>query len=222
MFNKKKKTNLNHYQVLLFDLDGTLCDTDEMIVQSFFSLYKEFAPIKVRTREEIYYFSGPPIKETLKNEFPKYDPLVVYQAFQRISKEFYEPYVTPYKDEICILKKLKEAGYLLGVVTNKGKPLTYYSLEICKIKDLFDVIISADDVLIPKPDPSGINRALELLNITDKKRVLYIGDNDIDYFTAENAQVDSLLAAWGPREIKCIDKAKYHAASYNEIGEILL
>ena len=56
------------YKVLLFDLDGTLCNTDEMIVQSFFSLYKEFEPIKLRTREEIYYFSGPPIKETLKND----------------------------------------------------------------------------------------------------------------------------------------------------------
>ena len=59
-------------------------------------------------------------------------------------------------------------------------------------------------------------------NIIDKSSVLYIGDNDIDYFTANNANVDSLLVSWGPREIKCIDKAKYNAKSYNEIGEILL
>ena len=210
------------YKAILFDLDGTLCDTDEMIVQSFFELYKTYKPSKVRTKEELYYFSGPPIKETLKNEFPNYDSEMMYQAFQRISKELYKPYVTPYKNEIDILKRLKEAGYILGVVTNKGLPLTIYSLDICHIKHFFDVIITADDVNIPKPDSSGINKALEKINIIDKSSVLYIGDNDIDYFTANNANVDSLLVSWGPREIKCIDKAKYNAKSYNEIGEILL
>ena len=210
------------YKAILFDLDGTLCDTDEMIVQSFFELYKTYKPSKVRTKEELYYFSGPPIKETLKNEFPNYDSEMMYQAFQRISKELYKPYVTIYDNEIDILKRLKEAGYILGVVTNKGLPLTIYSLEICHIKQFFDVIITADDVNIPKPDSSGINKALEKINIIDKSSVLYIGDNDIDYFTANNANVDSLLVSWGPREIKCIDKAKYNAKSYNEIGEILL
>ena len=61
---------MNKYKVLLFDLDGTLCDTDEMLIQSFFELYKTYKPTKIRTREELYYFSGPPIKDTLKNEFP--------------------------------------------------------------------------------------------------------------------------------------------------------
>ena len=177
------------YKVLLFDLDGTLCNTDEMIVQSFFSLYKEFEPIKLRTREEIYYFSGPPIKETLKNEFPKYDSLMMYQAFQKISKELYEPYVVPFQGEIEILKKLKEEGYLLGVVTNKGLPLTIYSLEICHINDLFDVIISADDVNIPKPDPSGINKALEKLNIQNKEEVLSKWQNDIKKYAQENMEL---------------------------------
>lgn len=213
---------MHKYKVLLFDLDGTLCNTDEMIVQSFFSLYKEFKPVKIRSREELYYFSGPPIKETLKNEFPNYDSEMMYETFKKVSKALYEPYVTIYDNEIDILKRLKEAGYILGVVTNKGLPLTIYSLDICRIKQFFDVIITADDVNIPKPDPSGINKALEKTNIIDKSSVLYIGDNDIDYFTANNANVDSLLVSWGPREIKCIDKAKYNAKSYNEIGEILL
>ena len=56
---------MNKYKVLLFDLDGTLCDTDEMIVQTMYAIYKEYKPVKIRTREELYYFSGPPIKETL-------------------------------------------------------------------------------------------------------------------------------------------------------------
>ena len=204
-----------NYRVLLFDLDGTLCDTDEMIVQTMYQIYKDYKPAKIRTREEIYYFSGPPIRDTLANEFPDYDGDEMYEVFKRMSKGFYASTVKPYEDEIKILKALKEKGYLLGVVTNKGLPLTLYSLEICHIDGLFDIVISADDVAIPKPDPSGIYKALEKFGIKNKKEVLYIGDNDIDYVTASNAGVDTLLVTWGPRKINVLDKAKYLAKSYN-------
>ena len=67
-----------------------------------------------------------------------------------------------------------------------------------------------------------ITKILEKLNIKDKSQVLYVGDNDIDYYTATNAGVDAMLVSWGPREIKCLDKAKYEAKSYNEMKRILL
>ena len=213
---------MNKYKLLLFDLDGTLCDTDEMVVQTMFAIYKKYKPTVIRTREELYYFSGPPIRETLKREFPNYSADEMYDAFKRISYDFYAPYVKAYEGEVEVLKELKDKGYVLGVVTNKGLPLTIYSLELCGIKDLFDVIVTADDVAIPKPDPTGVFDAMKKIGIKDKKDVLYIGDNDIDYFTADNAQVDALLVTWGPREIKCLDKAKYQAKSYNEMREILL
>lgn len=213
---------MSKYRVLLFDLDGTLCDTDEMIVQTMYDIYKKRTPIKIRTREELYYFSGPPIKETLRKEFPNEDQEEMYALFKEVSRGYYPKCVKPYPFEIETLKALKGKGYLLGVVTNKGLPLTLYSLEICHIDSLFDVIVSADDVKDPKPNPSGINKALEKLNIKDKKEVLYLGDNDIDYETASNAGVDTLLVTWGPRTINVLDKAKYLAKSYNDIGGILL
>lgn len=213
---------MNKYRLLLFDLDGTLANTDEMVVQSFYALYKIYKPRVVRSREELYYFSGPQIRETLKKEFPDYDLEEMREAFARISKSLYAPYVTEYPDEIETLKALKEAGYLLGVVTNKGKPLTKYNLELCHLDDIFDVVITADDVAAAKPDPQGIFKAMEVLGIKDKKDVLYIGDNDIDYYSGTNAGVDTLLVTWGPREIKSVNKAKYTASSYNEMRKILL
>ena len=213
---------MNKYKALLFDLDGTLCDSDEMLIQSFFALYKKYRPAKIRTREELIYFSGPPIKKTLSDEFPDYPFEEIYKAFQVVSRELYRPYVKAFDKEIETLKKLREAGYLLGVVTNKGAPLTKYSLEVANIDGLFDVVISADDVNAPKPSPLGIEKALERLGIEDKGKVLYIGDNDIDYETASNAGVDAMLVTWGPREIKCIKAAKYAVSSYNELGGILL
>ena len=213
---------MNKYKLLLFDLDGTLCDTDEMIVQTMNAIYKDYKPTKIRTREELYYFSGPPIRETLKREFPDYDPDLMYEVFKKVSRDFYAPCVKAYKDEVEVLKALKDNGYLLGVVTNKGRPLTIYSLELCGIDKLFDVVVSADDVSNPKPDPTGVYDAMKKLNIENKEEVLYLGDNDIDYFTASNAGVDAMLVTWGPREIKCLDKAKYLAKSYNDMRGILL
>ncbi len=213
---------MHRYKVLLFDLDGTLCDTDEMLIQSFFALYKKYRPAKIRTREELIYFSGPPIKKTLVDEFPDYPFEEIYKAFQETSRELYLPYVKAFDNEIETLKRLREAGYLLGVVTNKGAPLTKYSLEVAHIDGLFDVVISADDVNAPKPSPLGIDKALERLGIEDKGKVLYIGDNDIDYETATNAGTDAMLVTWGPREIKRVKDAKYAVSSYNELGGLLL
>ncbi len=213
---------MNKYKVLLFDLDGTLCDSDEMLIQSFFALYKKYRPAKIRTREELIYFSGPPIKKTLSDEFPDYPFEEIYKAFQVVSRELYRPYVKAFDKEIETLKKLREAGYLLGVVTNKGAPLTKYSLEVANIDGLFDVVISADDVNAPKPSPLGIEKALERLGIEDKGKVLYIGDNDIDYETATNAGTDAMLVTWGPREIKRKKDAKYAVSSYDELGGLLL
>ena len=75
---------MNKYRILLFDLDGTLCDTDEMIVQTMRAIYLDYKPTKIRTRGELYYFSGPPIRETLKNEFPDYDPEMMHEVFKRV------------------------------------------------------------------------------------------------------------------------------------------
>ena len=63
---------------------------------------------------------------------------------------------------------------------------------------------------------------MEMVGVKNKGDVLYIGDNDIDYFSGSNAGVETMLVSWGPREIKCIDKAKYVASSYNEMRKVLL
>ena len=95
-------------------------------------------------------------------------------------------------------------------------------MEICQIKELFDVVVSADDVINPKPNSEGVYLAMERLNIQNKRDVLYIGDNDIDDETAKNSGVDSLLVTWGPREIKRLKHANYLAKSYKELGDLLL
>lgn len=191
---------MKNYKIILFDMDGTLADTDPMIVETFNILYDKYKNGKRRPPEEIYYFSGPPIRETLAKEFPEYDQEFMFDVFHETSRKLYDTHIFPYPKERDTLLKLKEMGVKLGVVTNKMHGLTLVALKIINLEDIFDVVIGYDDVTKGKPDKEGIINAINLFNgrIED---TLYVGDNVIDIESAKNAGVDSCLVSWGPRVI---------------------
>lgn len=209
------------YKVILFDMDGTIAYTDEMIVQTFYRMYDMYNPSAKKDRSEIYYFSGPPLSITLPKEFPNQDYQFMYDEFIRISKPLYEVYVTPFIDEINVLNKLHEAGYRLGVVTNKGHQMAEYVLKLLHIDHLFDFLVGGGDTKNNKPDPEGIYLAMDKLG-GNKENTIYVGDNDIDYVSASNAGIDSIICTWGPRTLSTLDKCTYHVSSYKEIEEIFL
>ena len=211
----------NKYKVILLDMDGTIAYTDEMIVQTFYRLYDMYNPDMKKDRSEIFYFSGPPLSITLPREFPNQDYKFMYDEFIRISTPYYDKYVVPFDNELEVLEKLKEAGYKLVIVTNKATKMAYYVLDIIKARNLFEFVIGSNDVSHPKPHQEGIELALAKLGV-DKKEAIYIGDNDIDYQTAYNAGIDSMICNWGPRILNVLDNANYVVNSYLEIKDILL
>lgn len=208
------------YKALLFDMDGTIADTDEMIIHTMFDLYDKYNPLIKKSREEIIYFSGPPIAITLKKEFPEIDQYILMQDFLDISTPYYDKYTVTYEDEIETLKRFKKEGYRMAVVTNKGHEKAEYVLRLLHLEEYFDFVIGNGDVNKLKPEPEGILEAIRRFN-GNKEETLYIGDNDIDYITATNAGVDALICAWGPRKLSVLDKCKYVAHSYLDIKEIL-
>ena len=212
---------MTQYKVLLFDMDGTIAETDQMIIHSMLDLYDLYNKEGKKTPEEIIYFSGPPIAETLKREFPNMDNDFMVQQFLDISTKYYDLYTEVFPHEIRVLKALKKAGYKMAVVTNKGHQKAEYVLKLLKLEKYFDFVIGNGDIKTLKPSPEGINEAMRRFNVK-KEETLYLGDNDIDYITATNAGVDSLICAWGPRELTVLDKCKYQANSYLDIERILL
>ena len=205
------------YQALLFDLDGTVADTDEMIVQTMNILYDMYRDGKRTPIEEIYYFSGPPIYDTLKKEFPNMDMEFMHKEFRRISVELYPQTVKAYPHSKETLIKLKEQGYKLGIVTNKVHSSTLLCLKLIGLEGIFDSLVCYDDVDNPKPSEEPIHKAMEELGVKNLSKVLYIGDNKLDLLTANNAGVDCALVTWGPRVLDKSLKPKMLISSYEDL-----
>ena len=209
---------MNKDLVLLFDMDGTTANTDPMLLASFNVLYDKYKNGQRKSQEEVYYFSGPPIRKTLKQEFPDQDQELMYQEYYNISKSFYKTHVFPYPNEREVLLDFKSRGYKLGIVTNKAHDLAVYTLELLHLDDVFDLVIGFDDVVNGKPNPEGILKAIEIFKST-KENTIYVGDNEIDYYTANNAGVRCALVSGGPRVLNPELKPYIKFESYLELKE---
>lgn len=210
------------YSLVLFDMDGTIVDSDEMLFHSLFDLYDKFSNGRRKPKEELIKYSGPPIEDSLSKEFPHVDSKTILDAYLKASAYYSEIDIMPMANIIEICKKLREAGVKIGVVTNKHTPNAIKTLEITKMEDLFDVLVGYNQVENHKPAGDGIIKAMELSNIFDKSKVIYVGDNNIDYYTAVNAGVDSMIVNWGPRASTIDVEPTYKINSFEELLEVVL
>lgn len=199
------------YRLVIFDMDGTLLDTDKIIVSTFVELYKIYKPDVKPDINRFLYFSGPPIMETLKKEFPNQNTMRMFEEYRRISNPLYERYLRVYPYAKKLIIELKSLRINVAIVTSKHHVPAMNALRISRLNDVFEVVVASDDVKKTKPDPEGMILAMKRFNIENKKDVLYIGDNEQDYVSAKNAGIDCMLVTWTPR---IIDHDKVHPRYY--------
>lgn len=192
---------MKSFKLFLFDLDGTLIDSDQMIIETFRELYSIYRPGFYPSDDYIRQFSGPQMVDTLKKEFPNYDLKMMMEEYKKHSKQYYDKTVClfPYVKEM--LEILKDNDINFGVITNKFRFATDYSYKLLKIDHLDIYSVCADDVKEYKPAADGIIKAMQHFNVQNKDEVIYIGDNDTDYITAKNAGVKFGYTAWSPRHL---------------------
>lgn len=208
------------YSLVIFDMDGTVLNSDPMILEAMNVLYDKYRN-GVRTPEEkVIYFSGPPIRETLRNEFPDLDQEFIFQEFHKESQKLYKTHTFSYPHSKEVLLKLKKDSFDLAIVTSKMHNLTEYALECIDHKGIFDYIVGFDDVTNPKPNKEGVEKVIDHFLKTHKESI-YIGDNVSDLLTANNAGIDCCLVSWGPRVLPKDISPKYKIGSYLELEDIL-
>lgn len=180
-------------KALLFDFDGTLLDTNELIIQTFEHVLNKHFPGKY-SREDILPFLGPTLDETFG--------LVDAKNADQLIGEYREWNIT-HHDELSkefdgvsqTLRELKEQGYQLAIVSTKKNHMVHKGIELLEAGNIFDTIIGYDDVLKTKPNPEPILLALERLGV-DRDEAMMIGDNYHDVVGGQNAGVKTAGVAW--------------------------
>lgn len=209
-----------HYKLYLFDLDGTLLDSDELLRVTFHQLYKLYKPADyVIDDNRILTFSGPQITETLLKEFPDKDQELMLNEWLKYSSLNYVKYSRLYPGAESLLRKLSQKEINYGIVTNKHSKATRYTYGVLKIDDLNIFSICADDVTNLKPAPDGIYEAMKHFGIEDKSQVIYIGDSIFDYLTAKNAGIDFGFVNWSPRKLPEDSKIDLLIEKYDTFAE---
>lgn len=198
------------YDTILFDLDGTLLYTLEDLTDSInYMLAKYHFP--THSIDDVRRFVGNGLRMLVVRALPMGED---YEHFDEFFKEFVDYYNThnliktkPYDGIMETTKELSNMGIKMAIVTNKGQTASE-SLLNDFFKPNINIVIGDNGKHERKPDPAPVNMALNALGVTDKSRVLYVGDSEVDAATGENAGLDYVLCTYGFRDMDVLSKFK--------------
>lgn len=189
------------YKLAVFDMDGTILDTLEDLKDSTnFALEKCGYP--TRSYDEVRRFVGNGIRKLIERAVPEG---LTTEQIDRVHEVFTEHYKVHCADKTKaydgikpLLEKLRASGVKTAVVSNKAD---YGVQELCKeyFDGLFDYAVGEREGIRRKPAPDAVNEALRVLGI-DKSEAVYIGDSDVDFETAKNAELPCISVLWGFRD----------------------
>jgi len=184
---------LKNFEGFIFDIDGTLTSTNELIFATFRHVTEKYLNKKV-TDEEIISLFGPTedviLKEWMTNDYEdaRKDYLAFYEAKHHLMADVY-----PGIKEA--LQFIKSKNIPLSIFTGKGRDSSLITLKKIGVIDLFDMIVTGDDVENHKPSPEGIEKFVKKYNL-NRNKVLMIGDAPADVTAARNAGVKIASVVW--------------------------
>ncbi len=212
------------YDILLFDLDGTLTDPAEGITNSVAYALNKFG-IDVEDKKELYKFIGPPL-------------VVAFAEYYGFSKEDSQKATAFYRETFRVkglfenrvydgvpkmLETLKQNGKKLIIATSKPEEFTLKILKHFDLLKYFDFVAAATFDATRNTKDKVIEYALENLKINDKSKVVMIGDRHHDIDGAKVNCIDSIgvLYGFGDRDELTKAGATYIAENIEDILKLV-
>jgi len=181
----------------LFDLDGTLIDSIELILRSYRHTMRAHRGLE--PPDEVWMQGlGTPLWVQFRHwtEDPAEIEAMV-ATYRAYNLEHHDKLVRPYEAVVAAVRDLRKNGKTLGLVTSKIREGALRGLQVAGLEDGFEVIVGADDVTHPKPHPEPVLKALERLGAPAADTV-FIGDSRHDVECGRAAGVKTAAVLWGP------------------------
>lgn len=182
------------WPVILFDLDGTVLDTVELIRASHEHALREVLG-KTLSDEELMAGIGTPLREQME----KFDPEradELYDTYRVWNHANTARLAARYDGVDEVLVELENEGARLGIVTSKSRDAVDLVLEALPAPIVWDVVVTYDDSPLHKPHPAPLLTALERLDAKPEDAV-YIGDSPFDLQSAAAAGCAAIGVTWG-------------------------
>lgn len=213
-------------KIVIFDLDGTL-------VNSIYDLADcvnkalVMSGLPQNSLEEYYTFVGNGMENLIRTSMrDKGSSDDLYRIVRRDFDNLYSLHcndkTVPYEGIAQLLKKLSDKGIATAVLSNKAQIYVPGILKKAFPDHSFLIAWGQQEGIKRKPCGEGVEKLLELAGYT-KEECVYIGDSDVDVFTAQNAGVDMIGVLWGFRgkEELVGAGAKYIASAPEDIFRII-
>jgi phosphoglycolate phosphatase len=214
---------MKKYDTVIFDMDGTLLNTIQDLTDSVNYMLEQFS-YPTKTVKEVCSYVGNGVKLLVERAIPegadnpRFDE--AFECFRAHYKLHCEDKTAPY-DGVCeLISKLKKCGYKMAIVSNK------FDAALKELAKKFfpevDVVIGEREGVNKKPSPDMVEIALKELG-SKKESSVFIGDSDVDYLTAKNAELDCISVLWGFRDRDFLSSfgANVFAETADEVFDII-
>lgn len=202
-----------NYKHIIFDIDGTLLDTEHATLHSLQDTIRELQH-RTLALSELGFAMFIPDKEALK-QLGVSDIGRGMQVWQDHFK-LHLSTVSVFKGIRELLEELRKRRYKLGIITSEGRQEYKQGFLHFGLEGFFETVICAEDTVRHKPDPEPMKKYLQATG-TSEKEVLFIGDSVYDMQCASDAGVNCGLVLWGRHSVRPI-RATYY---FNAPGDIL-
>jgi pyrophosphatase PpaX len=180
----------------LFDFDGTLVDTTDLIYQSMRHATGEVLGREI-SRDDLMANVGQPLPRQMELLSAEHAEALL-DSYRLHNEENHDALIKEFPGVEESLARLKAAGVRVGVVTSKRRFSVDMALKnFPGLGDVVDQWVTMEDTTEHKPRPEPLLKGLELLGNVPREQAAYVGDSPFDVAAAKAAGVESVAVSWG-------------------------
>ena len=179
---------------ILFDFDGTIMDTNDVIIGSWQHVYRT---LRGEEGDLDYILSsfGEPLEYSMEKSFPEVDTDVAVKIYRDWHRDRFVDMIRLFPGIIEMLEEVRRRGYKTGIASSRLRITLNQGLQKYDLEKYFDVIVAVEDIEEAKPAPDTAYKVLEKLGSKPENAIL-IGDSRLDIGCARNAGIPSVLVGW--------------------------